>query len=127
MSTCVNSGALASHHASLASRVNLRSRSKVIGSIKAQRSTTLLVRAGGKVTDLPDEQRVVITGAGVVSTHGDDRDLCFHSADGIPQCDSEWLERCLLYGPGKACCSACQCDDSDCALKYTHNNQQTKA
>ena len=73
MSTCVNSGALASHHASLASRVNLRSRSKVIGSIKAQRSTTLLVRAGGKVTDLPDEQRVVITGAGVVSTHGDDR------------------------------------------------------
>jgi len=25
------------------------------------------------VTDLPDEQRVVITGAGVVSTHGDDR------------------------------------------------------
>lgn len=73
MSTCVNSGALASHHASLASRVNLRSRSKVIGSIKAQRSTTTLVRAGGKVTDLPDEQRVVITGAGVVSTHGDDR------------------------------------------------------
>lgn len=74
MSTCVNSGALASHHASLASRrENLRSRSKVIGSIKAQRSTTTLVRAGGKVTDLPDEQRVVITGAGVVSTHGDDR------------------------------------------------------
>lgn len=73
MSTCVNSGALASHHASLASRVNLRSRSKVIGSVKAQRSTTTLVRAGGKVTDLPDEQRVVITGAGVVSTHGDDR------------------------------------------------------
>ena len=73
MSTCVNSGALASHHASLASRVNLRSRSKVIGTIKAQRSTTTLVRAGGKVTDLPDEQRVVITGAGVVSTHGDDR------------------------------------------------------
>ena len=25
------------------------------------------------MTDLPDEQRVVITGAGVVSTHGDDR------------------------------------------------------
>ena len=29
------------------------------------------------MTDLPDEQRVVITGAGVVSTHGHSREIFF--------------------------------------------------
>ena len=80
MATCVNSGALASHRAALARpRENFRS-SRVSGRSAARsrrsRATHLAVRAG-PVSDLPDEQRVVITGAGVVSTHGDSREIFF--------------------------------------------------
>jgi len=84
MATGVNSGALASHRAALARpRENFRvkSRSSRVSARSAARSrrsraTPLAVRAG-PVTDLPDEQRVVITGAGVVSTHGDSREIFF--------------------------------------------------
>ena len=84
MATGVNSGALASHRAALARpRENFRvkSRSSRVSARSAARSrrsraTPLAVRAG-PVTDLPDEQRVVITGAGVVSTHGHSREIFF--------------------------------------------------
>ena len=79
MATCVNSGALASHRAALARpRENFRP-SRVSGRSAARsrrsRATHLAVRAGPVST--PDEQRVVITGAGVVSTHGDSREIFF--------------------------------------------------
>ena len=79
MATGVNSGALASHRESFrvvksrSSRVSARSAAR---SRRSARATQLAVRAG-PVTDLPDEQRVVITGAGVVSTHGDSREIFF--------------------------------------------------
>lgn len=43
------------------------------------RRGSCVVRAASSVRDLPDEQRVVITGAGVVSTAGNDRDAFFES------------------------------------------------
>ena len=84
MATGVNSGALASHRAALARPreiFRVKSRSSRVSARSAARSrrsraTPLAVRAG-PVTDLPDEQRVVITGAGVVSTHGDSREIFF--------------------------------------------------
>ena len=77
MATGVNFGALASHREnfrvkSRSSRVSARSAARS----RRSRATQLAVRAG-PVTDLPDEQRVVITGAGVVSTHGDSREIFF--------------------------------------------------
>ena len=41
------------------------------------RGINITVRAASSVRDLPDDQRVVITGAGVVSTAGNDREVFF--------------------------------------------------